>query len=160
MRFAQGLVLLAATASLSCSIPSTYDKTYEREENRLEGEYRERERADREAARRYAAVVYFALASDVVDEEGLSELGWFVDQLRPYPKAIIEVRGFADATGGDAVNQRISQQRSENVARQLMLLGIRKRQLVTSGFASEIPAATNETAKGRKSNRRVEVTVR
>ena len=54
----------------------------------------------------------------------------------------------------------LSQQRSENVARQLMLLGIRKHQLVTSGFASEIPAASNETAKGRKSNRRVEVTVR
>ena len=71
-----------------------------------------------------------------------------------------EVRGFADATGGDAVNQRISQQRSDNVARQLMLLGIRKHQIVTAGFASEIPAASNETAKGRKSNRRVEVTVR
>ena len=155
-----GLVLLAGSTMLACSIPSAYDQTYEREKNRLEGEYREQERTDREAARRYAAVVYFDVGSAVVDEEGLKELSWFVDQLRPYPKAILEVRGFADATGGDAVNQRISDERANNVARQLAILGMRKDQVITSGFASEIPAATNETTKGRKNNRRVEVTVR
>ena len=70
------------------------------------------------------------------------------------------MRGFADATGGDAVNQGLSDQRAGNVASQLVMLGMRKDQVVTSGFASEIPAASNETVKGRKSNRRVEVTVR
>ena len=150
------LLLLAATTLLACTIPSAYDQTYERESTRLESQAR----SDHAEASSYAAVVYFEIGSAVVTEEGLKELSWFAGKVRPYPKAIIEVRGFADATGGDAVNQRISQQRSENVARQLMLLGIRKHQLVTSGFASEIPAASNETAKGRKSNRRVEVTVR
>ena len=159
MRSVEGWLLLSA-ALLSCTIPSAYDQTYERETNRLEGEYREQERADHEAARRYAAVVYFRVGSDVIDEEGLKELSWFVEQIRPYPKAIIEVRGFADATGGDTVNQRISDQRADNVKRQLIVMGRAESQVVTSGFASEIPAATNETPKGRKSNRRVEVTVR
>lgn len=156
MRSANLLVLLAGTAALACSIPSAYDRTYERESTRLESEAR----SDHAEASSYAAVVYFAVGSAVVDEEGLKELTWFADKVRPYPEAILEVRGFADATGGDAINQKLSQERSDNVARQLMLLGIRKAQIVTAGFASEIPAASNETAKGRKSNRRVEVTVR
>ncbi len=156
MSSVQQLVLLAATASLSCTIPSAYDQAYERESTRLESQAR----SDHAEASSYAAVVYFEVGSAVVADEGLKELRWFVGKVRPYPKAIIEVRGFADATGGDAVNQRISDERANNVARQLAILGMRKDQVITSGFASEIPAATNETAKGRKSNRRVEVTVR
>ncbi len=156
MRSVQQLMLLAATATLSCSIPSAYDQTYERESTRLESQAR----SDHAEASSYAAVVYFEIGSAVVTEEGLKELSWFTGKVRPYPKAIIEVRGFADATGGDAVNQRISDERANNVARQLAILGMRKDQVITSGFASEIPAATNETTKGRKNNRRVEVTVR
>ncbi len=156
MRSVQQLVLLAATASLSCTIPSAYDQAYERESTRLESQAR----SDHAEASSYAAVVYFEIGSAVVTEEGLKELSWFAGKVRPYPKAIIEVRGFADATGGDAVNQGLSDQRAGNVASQLVMLGMGKDQVVTSGFASEIPAASNETAKGRKSNRRVEVTVR
>ena len=156
MRSVSSLVLLSAVVSLACTIPSAYDRTYERESQRLESQAR----SDHAEASSYAAVVYFETGSSVVDEEGLKELTWFADKVRPYPKAIIEVRGFADATGGDAINQKLSEERSENVARQLMLLGIRKAQIVTAGFASEIPAASDATAEGRKSNRRVEVTVR
>jgi outer membrane protein OmpA-like peptidoglycan-associated protein len=156
--------LLAAALLLSgCTVPSAYDQTYERESHRLEGEQAERDAAERaahEEARRYAAVVYFDVGSAVVKPEGLSELGWLVNQLRPYPKAILEVRGFADATGGDAVNQKLSDERAANVANHLVSLGMERARVVTSGYASEIPAASDATAKGRKSNRRVEVTVR
>ena len=150
------LLLLTATALLACTIPSAYDQTYERESTRLESQAR----SDHAEASSYAAVVYFETGSAVVTEEGLKELSWFVGKLRPYPKAIVEVRGFADATGGDVLNQGLSEKRAGNVASQLVMLGMGKDQVVTSGFASEIPAASNETAKGRKSNRRVEVTVR
>lgn len=156
MRSLRRLVLLAAITALGCSIPSAYDRTYERETERLE----DQAQADHAAASQYAAVVYFQVDSAVIDEEGLKELSWFAQQLRPYPKAIIEVRGFADATGGDAVNQRISEERAANVKSQLVMLGMSQDQVVTSGFASEVPAASDATAKGRKSNRRVEVTVR
>lgn len=156
MRFVNLLVLLSGITLLACTVPSAYDRAYERESTRLESQAR----SDHAEASSYAAVVYFETGSAVVDDDGLKELSWFADKVRPYPKAIIEVRGFADVTGGDAINQKISDERSDNVARQLMLLGIRKAQIVTAGFASEIPAESNQTAKGRKSNRRVEVTVR
>ena len=164
MSFAKGLVLLlAGLLAGGCASLSSYDATYERELDRLGAEQVDRDAAEsaaHEAARKYAAVVYFDVGSAVVKEKGLSELGWLVEQLRPYPKAIVEVRGFADATGGDAVNQRLSDERAENVARQLVSLGFGQDRVVTSGYASEIPAAGNETSAGRKSNRRVEVTVR
>ena len=156
-------VLVAGLLASGCASLSTYDATYERETDRLGAEQAERDAGERDAhqeARKFAAVVYFEVGSAVVKQEGLSELGWLVGQLRSYPKAILEVRGFADATGGDAVNQRLSDDRAENVARQLVSLGFERGRVVTSGYASEVPAAGNETPAGRKSNRRVEVTVR
>ena len=165
MRFASAgaIALLAGLVLPGCSIPSAYDRTYEQETQRLEGEQAERDaaaHAAHEQARKYAAVVYFDVGSSVVKPEGLSELGWLVEQLRPYPQAILEVRGFADATGGDATNQRLSDERAENVASHLVSLGYERERVVTSGYSSEIPAASDATAVGRKNNRRVEVTVR
>lgn len=154
---------LAFLALLALGCASAYDQTYQSEMDRLEGAQRARDAAERtahEEARHYAAVVYFDVGSAVIKEEGFRELEWFVSQTRPYPKAIIEVRGFADATGGDAVNQKLSHERAENVARYLASRGIDESQIAPVGFASEFPAASNETPTGRKSNRRVEVTVR
>jgi outer membrane protein OmpA-like peptidoglycan-associated protein len=72
----------------------------------------------------------------------------------------IHVRGFADATGGDAINQKLSQERAQNVADYLLSKGIPRERLAPLGFSSEFPAADNQTAQGRRNNRRVEVTVR
>jgi outer membrane protein OmpA-like peptidoglycan-associated protein len=165
MRSIHGVVaaLVAGLAVAGCESLSAYDETYAKETERLEGiqaAQDEAERARHEDARRYAAIVYFEVGSSTVEKEGLSELGWLVDQLKKYPEAILEVRGFADATGPDAVNQRLSDERAQNVARHLESLGYERERIVTSGYSSEIPAGSDKTAEGRKSNRRVEVTVR
>jgi outer membrane protein OmpA-like peptidoglycan-associated protein len=142
---------------------SSYDSAYEKETQRLEQEEQMR-RAQEEAAhaeaRRYAAVVYFDVGSAVIKEEGYRELRWFVQQMQPYPQAIIQVQGFADSTGQDSLNQKLSEQRSASVARYLSSEGIDPSRIVTQGFASEFAAKPNVTAEGRQRNRRVEVTVR
>jgi outer membrane protein OmpA-like peptidoglycan-associated protein len=46
------------------------------------------------------------------------------------------------------------------VASYLVSKGIPPSRLAPLGFSSEFPAASNETTAGRRSNRRVEVTVR
>ena len=156
-------ILVTGFAVSGCSSFSAYDEAYEKETRQLEREqavHDAAQHAAHEQARKYAAVVYFDVGSSVVKPDGLSELGWLVEQLRPYPQAILEVRGFADATGGDATNQRLSDERAENVARHLESLGYDRERIVTSGYSAEIPAASDHTAAGRKSNRRVEVTVR
>jgi outer membrane protein OmpA-like peptidoglycan-associated protein len=165
MRSAIGVAaaLLAGLVAAGCSSMSAYDRTYQEETQRLEGEqaaHDAAERAAHEQARKYAAIVYFDVGSATVKQDGLSELGWLVEQLRPYPKAILEVRGFADATGAEASNQRLSDERAENVARHLESLGYDRERIVKSGYGEEVPAASDRTDAGRKSNRRVEVTVR
>jgi outer membrane protein OmpA-like peptidoglycan-associated protein len=105
-------------------------------------------------------VVYFDTGSAVIKEAGYRELGWFAEKMQPFPQVSILIQGFADATGGDALNQKLSEQRAEAVAKHLSTLGIASPRLVVQGFASEFPAAPNETSKGRLDNRRVEVTVR
>jgi outer membrane protein OmpA-like peptidoglycan-associated protein len=165
MRLATGVTAVVAVglAVAGCESLSAYDETYAKETERLEGIQNaqdEAERARHEEARRYAAIVYFDVGDTTVKQEGLSELGWLVDQLKPYPQAILEVRGFTDATGAEANNQKLSDERADNVARHLESLGIDHSRIVRSGYGEEIPAASDKTAKGRKSNRRVEVTVR
>jgi OOP family OmpA-OmpF porin len=80
--------------------------------------------------------------------------------MRPYPQVLIQVQGFADSTGPDALNQNLSEERARAVARYLASEGIDNSRIVVQGFASGFAAGSNETAQGRRNNRRVEVTVR
>lgn len=153
---------LAICLAVACGC-SAYQQTYDREIGRLEAEDQARQAQERAAhaeAARYAAVVYFAVGSAVVDAEGARELAWFAEQLRPFPQAVIEVRGFTDATGPEASNLELSGERAASVARSLESLGFAPDHVVTTGFAEAFPARSNETREGRRSNRRVEVTVR
>ena len=163
-RFA--MLPMVSTLVLACA--SAYDKTYEEETSRLEAEAAAEAEARRAAdqaaydeASRYAAVVYFEIGSDVIGERGYSELGWFAKQVAGAPEGTeILVQGFADATGGDALNQGLSEDRARAVARHLESLGIARSRLVGQGFSSNFPVASNAEAAGRKNNRRVEVTLR
>jgi len=161
MRTGVAAILVGGLLLLGCA--SAYDSTYERETERLQAEQQmrdEQERAAHAEARKYAAVIYFEVGSAVIKEEGYQELTWFVEKIRPYPKAIVQVQGFADSTGGDALNQKLSEERAGAVARYLTSQGISPSQIALQGFSSEFPAASNQEVKGRRNNRRVEVTVR
>lgn len=161
MRILEVVVLAGTLATLGCA--SAYDQAYQQETQRLEAQERARQAEEQAAhaeAQRYAAVVYFDVGSAVIKEDGYRELTWFTQKIRVYPAAIVQVQGFADSTGGDALNQGLSEQRAAAVARYLTSHGIDPSRLAVQGFASESPADTNETIKGRLNNRRVEVTVR
>jgi outer membrane protein OmpA-like peptidoglycan-associated protein len=158
-----GAVMFGAALLLLQGCPSAYQRTYERETQRLEGEQRA---ADAQAARehaeasRYAAVVYFDVGSAVIGPDGERELRWFVGKMQPYPQALLLVQGFADSTGLEANNQTLSEDRSRAVAGFLNAQGIAPARIVAQGFGTGSPAASNLTAEGRRNNRRVEVTVR
>jgi outer membrane protein OmpA-like peptidoglycan-associated protein len=152
-----------ATALMLQGCPSAYQHAYEQETQRLENRQRiaqEQEQAAHAEAQKYAAVIYFAVGSATIDADGQRELKWFVDKMQPYPQAIIEVNGFADSTGGTAENELLSQQRASNVAGFLSSQGIDASRIVAQGFGENYAAASNVTTKGRRNNRRVEVTVR
>ena len=157
----RGVLGPALLLLLGCS--SAYNRAYERETQILE-ESAQREQARAEArhaeAQKYAAVVYFDTGSAALSEDGMRELRWFREQMQPYPEAHLEVQGFADVTGSEATNRELSQERAANVARYLASQGIDPSHIHVIGLSSRFPAETNQSARGRSRNRRVEVTVR
>jgi outer membrane protein OmpA-like peptidoglycan-associated protein len=69
----------------------------------------------------------------------------------------VEVGGHTDATGSARTNTRLSQARADAVRDYLISKGIAASRLTTKGYGPTKPVATNDTAEGRASNRRVEL---
>lgn len=71
----------------------------------------------------------------------------------------VRVEGHTDGIGGDAYNQRLSEQRSRAVVAYLIKKGIEGSRLVPVGYGKSRPIADNNTVEGRAKNRRTEFTV-
>lgn len=76
-----------------------------------------------------------------------------------YPETTIEVQGHTDNVGSDADNLRLSQLRAQSVASALSAQGVDSNRIKSVGYGESMPAATNDTAAGRESNRRVEIKI-
>lgn len=76
-----------------------------------------------------------------------------------YPGLRLEVEGHTDSVGGDAYNQRLSEQRADEVRAYLIKSGINPANVTAKGFGKSMPVASNSTAAGRQQNRRVELVV-
>jgi outer membrane protein OmpA-like peptidoglycan-associated protein len=70
---------------------------------------------------------------------------------------ILLVSGHTDATGTKELNRRLSKQRAEAMAEQLVELGFEIARIKTEGLADAYPIASNQTPEGRAKNRRVEI---
>ncbi len=161
MRFELITPIAVALCLMGCA--SAYDQTYNQEMGRLHSQERARqqqEEAARAEARKYVAVVYFNVGSSMIHEEGYRELLWFVDKIRPYPQAYVDVKGYADSTGSEQLNQELSGERAKNVANFLAQQGIPFDHIDPAGFSSNFPEEPNQSAHGRSRNRRAEVRIR
>jgi outer membrane protein OmpA-like peptidoglycan-associated protein len=76
-----------------------------------------------------------------------------------YPELKLAVEGHTDNVGGDAYNQRLSEQRAASVKTYLVKQGVVESNVTAQGFGKTQPVAPNTTAKGRQLNRRVELVV-
>ena len=74
---------------------------------------------------------------------------------------IVQVAGYTDSSGSAGLNERLSEQRAENVVGYLQQTGeIPLRHILAPGvMGPSDPAASNESAQGRADNRRVVVKV-
>lgn len=73
---------------------------------------------------------------------------------------VLEIQGYADATGSKAHNLELSQKRADSVVRYLTVQhNIPLRKINVLGIGEEDPTADNKTREGRKEARRVEVRV-
>ncbi len=79
--------------------------------------------------------------------------------LLAYPGLNIEVGGYTDNVGGDAMNQTLSENRAGSVRDYLVNQGVATNSVSAKGFGNSLPVATNENSTGRQQNRRVELLV-
>lgn len=107
------------------------------------------------------ATVKFAVGSYKISPADLEQLKTLAQTATGLTGYIIEVTGYADATGAAAMNEKLSENRAKAVIRYLMQQGnVPVRHIVAPGAMGEYGAAApNETKEGRAENRRVEVKV-
>ena len=105
--------------------------------------------------------VKFGLGSSSISKEAEGELMALAKSAAGMKGYIIEVIGYTDSSGHDAINTKLSEDRARAVITYLMQQGgVPVRHIVAPGAMGEYaPVASNETAAGRAENRRVEVKV-
>jgi outer membrane protein OmpA-like peptidoglycan-associated protein len=79
--------------------------------------------------------------------------------LLAYPGLNIEVGGYTDNVGGDAMNQTLSENRAYSVRDYLVQEGVATNSVSAKGFGNTLPVASNDSSAGRQQNRRVELLV-
>jgi len=79
--------------------------------------------------------------------------------LLAYPGLNIEVGGYTDNVGGDAMNQTLSENRAGSVRDYLVREGVSTNSVSSRGFGNTLPVASNDNSAGRQQNRRVELLV-
>jgi outer membrane protein OmpA-like peptidoglycan-associated protein len=79
--------------------------------------------------------------------------------LLAYPGLNIEVGGYTDNVGGDAMNQTLSENRADSVRDYLVQEGVPVNSVSAKGFGNTLPVASNDNSAGRQQNRRVELLV-
>ena len=86
----------------------------------------------------------------------MGTLNMVVKVMKDNPDLKFEIDGHTDNTGTPAHNLTLSQQRSQAVMAQLIIMGIDATRLTTKGLGDTKPIADNSTLEGKANNRRVE----
>lgn len=90
------------------------------------------------------------------DLQFLEKASGYMKKLPPNVK--IEIGGHTDNRGGDAYNQKLSENRAKSVRAALVGLGVKSEMLEERGYGKNKPKDTNDTDDGRFRNRRIEYT--
>lgn len=102
----------------------------------------------------------FAFGSSELSSGAKSRLDGVAATLRRHPETGVAVGGYTDATGPDAYNLKLAQARATAVRSYLASRGVAAERVVATGYGAAAPVADNDTADGRRRNRRVEIELR
>jgi len=176
----RGILLFSLTASVflsACVSQSSYDQ--------LQAQYQQAQQqnaalsaqvaADKAQICRLQGAIKYTVNSDLLfpsggwqmSDRGKQIIANMATKLAPTQQNKILVSGYTDnAPIGPALqrqgitsNQDLSQKRAENVMEFLISQGVKPDLISAKGFGEADPVATNDTAKGRAQNRRVELSV-
>lgn len=107
----------------------------------------------------FGSDILFDVDSYQLKSETRRQLTEFSQTLNKYEDTDIRIEGHADATGPDAYNQKLSNQRAEAVGSFLEAQGVKSSRVDEKGYGEAQPVADNTTESGRSKNRRVDVAV-
>ncbi|WP_175718908.1 OmpA family protein [Burkholderia anthina] len=113
------------------------------------------------------AVEHVNLAGDALFATGLAtltpaaraSLDTLLSEREDRTYSLVTVTGYTDSTGSDASNLALSKRRAETVAGYLKTHGLHAQSVSVTGRGSADPVASNATAEGRASNRRVDISL-
>jgi outer membrane protein OmpA-like peptidoglycan-associated protein len=110
---------------------------------------------------KHQATVKFPVGSSTVSPQDQEQLKQFAQQAVQVTGYIVEVVGYADASGDAKMNEKLSDDRAKAVVAYLIQqAGVPVHRVVAPGAMGEYgPTASNETPAGRAENRRVEAKV-
>jgi outer membrane protein OmpA-like peptidoglycan-associated protein len=105
--------------------------------------------------------VHFDTGKSELSAQDKAELCTTANAAQVTENALILVVGYTDSTGGDDVNQQLSEKRASRVINYLQQACGWKpyRMLTPTGMAKADPLAPNDTPEGKAQNRRVAVNV-
>jgi outer membrane protein OmpA-like peptidoglycan-associated protein len=104
--------------------------------------------------------VKFLPESSKLSAEAQARLLDFVQKLKTDNRNVyLEIQGHTDATGPEAANQRLGEERAEAVRLFMNQQGVALNRMSTISYGSKSPVASNKTKAGRAQNRRVVVIV-
>ena len=151
-----GAVIGAATgAAIGAAAGRRMDKQ-EQELRQIEGVEVSRP-SEGEISVRLTNDILFDLNSAALRSASRSTLDDLANNFRQYPDNRIIVEGHTDSSGGDQLNQRLSEQRAANVADYLIDKGVAAGAITVYGYGESRPKTSNDTPEGRQQNRRVEI---
>lgn len=103
-----------------------------------------------------AGTVKFETGKSVLAKDSYKLLDEVVKILNDHPAYNVNVEGYTDSTGSDAINDKLSNERAKVCADYIVSKAIAADRVSSIGFGSKNPIADNKTAAGRAKNRRTE----
>jgi outer membrane protein OmpA-like peptidoglycan-associated protein len=101
--------------------------------------------------------ITFASSSSDIRSDFFPVLNSVAKVLAEFNQTSIRVTGHTDSTGGDKINQPLSESRANSVAMYLRSQKVSSARIQSFGYSSRYPVASNDSEAGRQANRRVEL---
>jgi general secretion pathway protein A len=102
-------------------------------------------------------LIYFKRDSNELPDESYQTLNRIADFMLHNTTAKISIKGYTDSIGDYSYNVSVSRFRVNTIKTYLVGKGVDSANIKAEGLGPENPIATNNTAEGRRKNRRVEI---
>ena len=103
--------------------------------------------------------MFFDIGSATLKPGSKEQIRLVSSVLTKYTDTKILIAGHTDSTGSVSLNQQLSELRAKNVKLAIVEQGVHPSRVKTVGFGPSTPIADNGTEEGRRSNRRVVITI-